>query len=392
MARHVLSSIICLDTPFSSVAHTICISEVGELHSFGKHLQGAHGHKEGFVFPPKLVSSAFNIKQIDCSSLHSICLNTNGEVFVFGSNKCGQFGNGKHNKSTLVNILRSEYSPIPQHVDLPPIKQISCGYNFNICLSETGDLYSFGYNRQGQLGHGDTIQCNIPKKIECLKDIEFIACGANHVISKSLDNEIFVWGYNNFGQLGLGNIDGKKAPMLCTDWPNDIVDIKCGCNHTLVLTSNQEVYSCGYNYDGQLGRETDDNYSSSLEKVISLSEIIRIECGSLHSACIDIHQNILFFGSNTKGQLGLGDFKNRATPSKNPLSNIIDVSSRGDHTFVKTQSNEIYAFGNNTHSQLGIETKHNYQNTPIQVFQDNEDIWSNTFKSSRAKSARSILP
>ena len=29
------------------------------------------------------------------------------------------------------------------------------------------------------------------------------------------------------------------------------------------------------------------------------------------------------------------------------LSNIIDVSKGGNHTFVKTSNNEIYAFGNN---------------------------------------------
>ena len=62
-----------------------------------------------------------------------------------------------------------------------------------------------------------------------------------------------------------------------------------------------------------------------------------------------------------------------------------------NNTFVKTSNNEIYAFGYNRHSQLGIETEDYKQITPIRVFEDNEDIWCLNIIKSKAKSARSIL-
>merc|ERR1712224_801040 len=93
------------------------------------------------------------------------------------------------------------------------------------------------------------------------------------------------------------------------------------------------------------------------------------------------------------GQLGLGDRNNRNKPIKHPsLSNIIDISNGGNHSFIKTSNNEIYAFGNNEYSQLGIKIENRKQLTPIRVFEDNEDIWYSNINKSKAKSARSILP
>ena len=73
------------------------------------------------------------------------------------------------------------------------------------------------------------------------------------------------------------------------------------------------------------------------------------------------------------------------------LSNIIDISSKGDHTFVKTSNNEIYAFGRNEDFQLGIKSEQEIQTVPIHVFQNNENIWCSNLLTSKAKSARSII-
>ena len=105
---------------------------------------------------------------------------------------------------------------------------------------------------------------------------------------------------------------------------------------------------------------------------------------------IDINHSIFLFGDNYYGQLGLGENQERNIKKaiQHPLlSNIIDISSKGLHTFVKTSSEEIYAFGYDRFAQLGIDIKGNKQLTPIQVFQNN-DLWcSNTTSISKAKSA-----
>ena len=382
MARRVLSNIVCGgDTD----GFTLCISDEGNIYSFGTHSRGALSHPDPIVPLPTLIPSLKFIKSISCGLFHTVCLNADGEVFTFGSNEFGQLGCG-----SLTTTIEKSYEPIK--LNIVPIQQISTGGNSSFCLSEDGDIFSFGCNTFGALGHGDTVHYNYPQKIESIKDknINFISSGDAYTYCVLSNGFVYGWGLNDDGQLGIGNKLNQTLPIICKNWPTDIVDIKCGYQHTLVLTSIQEVYSCGSNFDNQLGRITNGDYSAKLEKIKELSEITRIECGYNHSMCIDNYNNFYIFGSNYFGQLGLGDDENKQGIIKHPsLSDVIDISTGGFHTFVKTSSNKIYAFGYNEESQLGVPTNKKKQVQPIEIFQNLHHIWSSSInRKSRAKSAR----
>ena len=77
-----------------------------------------------------------------------------------------------------------------------------------------GNLWSFGLNNFGQLGHGDTTNINTPKIITTLKDIQQISYGSSgkHFFAKNSQNQIFATGNNYFGQLGTGDIQSLSIP------------------------------------------------------------------------------------------------------------------------------------------------------------------------------------
>ena len=357
------------------------------VFSFGFSNFDEHGHEEDYIFPPKMISNLKNIKSIS-TGYHTVCLDNLGNVYTFGANEYGELGVGLD-----FEALRTTH--IPQKIDLPPCREISSGRYLTVCITENNELYSFGDNGYGELGLGNKDRYNTPQLITSLKDAEFVECGYAHVFCKTLNNEIFCWGFNELGQLGLDNEDNQSIPVLCSSLSKlNIVDIKCGKYHKLVLTSNGDVLSCGRSTNGEIGRECDSEFSSSFQKIPELSEITRIECGNHHSMCIDKNNDLYVFGYNKDGQLGLDDTDDRDKPIKHPsLSNVIDISLRdANSSFVKTANNEIYAFGKNDFAQLGIETEDEEQLTPIRVFEDNEDIWKTEFLKSKAKSARSILP
>ena len=210
------------------------ISNEGSVFSCGHSLYGAHGHDTKLYL--KVIPIMKSIQYIAGSNYHSVCVDINGNVYTFCKNNYGQLGIGI-DKETL------RFTHIPQKVfNLPPCVQVSCGYNFSICLGEDGYLYSFGYNRIGQLGIGKNEEAyNSPQQISSLKEIEFIECGGSYSFCKTLNNEIYCWG-ENASQLGLGNTENQNIPTLCSLSNEDIVDIKCGDIHNLALTASGNVF------------------------------------------------------------------------------------------------------------------------------------------------------
>ena len=135
LAGRVVSTIVNVD--YYVNGFTVCISNDKTVHSFGKHSNGAHGHAKERIFSPKIIPLLTNIKSIACGNKHSVCLDFDGNVFTFGSNSVGQLGVGKESKDF-------ESSCEPLKVELPSIKQISCGSHFTVCLSDEGFLFFFG--------------------------------------------------------------------------------------------------------------------------------------------------------------------------------------------------------------------------------------------------------
>ena len=385
MAFRVSSTIVCRSN--SQIGISISLSHDGSVYSLGRHSKRGHGHEEELVDIPTKIPTLKNIKSIDCGHFHSIFLDSNGSVYTLGGNSKGQLGIQKTRKQL-------PFTHLPQKIDIPPAKQVGAGVYFSICITEGGDVFSFGDHGYAQCGVGyEEEQFSSPQHLTSVKDIDFAACGANFVICKTMDERIIVWGNNDCGQLGMPHPDVQNAPYSPSNWVKDtIVDIKCGDSHTLVLTSTGEVYYCGFTYHRQLGVGAfpDDPLLVNPTKISSLSGIKRIECGSNHSLCIDSEGNLFCFGKNYSGQLGLLDTEPKKDPIEHPtLSDVIDVSSRGNHTFVKTSSNKIFGFGMNFFGQLSVKTNDDTQLEPIEVFQDKEYIWCSKINST-AKSARSI--
>ena len=170
-------------TPFSNVSQI-------SARSMGSIFQTIQGEFYGCMHPAHesevcLISSPLlqNIVQFTSGYDHSLFLDVEGNVFSFGSNSFGQLG---HNY----------FSGLHQIPNIPPIHAISCVGNSSYLLDFDGNVWSFGLNNFGQLGHGDEINRNLPTKIEALSSIKYISSGTcgNSVLLKDSQNKIFCMG------------------------------------------------------------------------------------------------------------------------------------------------------------------------------------------------------
>lgn len=82
-----------------------------------------------------------------------------------------------------------------------------------------------------------------------------VACGLHHSVVVCANGEAYTWGSNSYGQLGVGDLLSRGAPSMPRLPPSvRVVQVAAGSNHTIFLTSNGQIYSCGDFQKGQLGR------------------------------------------------------------------------------------------------------------------------------------------
>ena len=70
--------------------------------------------------------------------------------------------------------------------------------------------------------------------------------------------EMFAWGKASSGQLALGDTDEElmQSPVQVPyyeGFTQKVADVACGSQHTVFLTNDGMVYTCGSNDFGQLG-------------------------------------------------------------------------------------------------------------------------------------------
>lgn len=146
------------------------------------------------------------------------------------------------------------------------VTQIAAGNWHSVCLTDTGDVYTWGWNEHGQLGHrslsisnkSDSITEKERKSCVSVLDlpapvdfpdnllISQIACGGCHTVCLTEDGILFCFGCNKFGQLGLDSsmeaVDlPVKHPLLTAQHldPNMVISsVYCGLwSTTLYLSS-----------------------------------------------------------------------------------------------------------------------------------------------------------
>eukprot|EP00591_Stephanopyxis_turris_P011504 CAMPEP_0195529978 /NCGR_PEP_ID=MMETSP0794_2-20130614/32665_1 /TAXON_ID=515487 /ORGANISM="Stephanopyxis turris, Strain CCMP 815" /LENGTH=223 /DNA_ID=CAMNT_0040661369 /DNA_START=153 /DNA_END=821 /DNA_ORIENTATION=+ len=151
-------------------------------------------------------------------------------------------------------------------------------------------VFSWGRGEDGQLGIGDTSDQDSPTYVDALRGVGVaqITCGSGHTVVLTTEGEVYTWGRGDDGRLGHGDNGWKYVPRIAQSLTGHVVtQVTCGSYHTAAVTNNGDLYTWGGGMYGKLGHGNESGHSIP-KRVEGLSglPVSQIACGSRHTAVI----------------------------------------------------------------------------------------------------------
>ena len=159
------------------------------------------------------------------------------KVYSWGNGKGGNLGDGKQ-----------DYQPLPFNIKQLNGKQIikvECGEWYCWALSSNGTLYGWGKSSRCRFGLKETDDIvPFPTKIPVKFKVKDFSCGYWHSIILSQNSEVYTCGDNKKGALGLGHFESTSEFTKISDF-KDISKVKAGWGYSLFINSDGNLFSCG---------------------------------------------------------------------------------------------------------------------------------------------------
>lgn len=276
-------------------------------------------------------------------------------VCSWGAGHFGQLGLGHDSAPCLDNPTVIE--PLLPHVVGSPIAQVCAGSWHAMALTESGNIYSWGCNRNAQCGikpTKDPPTLTVPQLVRFdhrdISRVVKVAAGKSHSVALDATGGVYCWGSCNYGQCGaVGRRRGGTAPPKQVEALSQvhIVDIAAGDSHTLALTGGGRVFGWGCGVEGQLGIGAIIQLNPKPKLVADL-DFVAIEAGREWKA-------------KYNGQK-MTDSNPNAIPRSSAhyhhhlagIPKVVSIHASGNCSFAKSSSGHVYAWGCNDVGNLGI--------------------------------------
>lgn len=269
------------------------------------------------------------------------------------------------------------------------VSTAACGSSHSAFVVD-GQLYTYGSNKYDQLGReapaGETATTGsgpAPVTLEAEDGhhpaVLEVALGARHSAAITEGGALWTWGWGGsfwkgagaLGHGGRGNVETPALVKSFVEQGEEVRQVACGSQHTLVLTSEGRLYSTGKGDFGILGRgdtrdatefEEIEYFFQSNDSILNPNDpttIVKVGAGSNFSAALSQNGELWVWGRNDYGQLGLGEeaMGDMYSAERYPRlvrslpvegHRIVDFDCGEHHLVILTGSGAIYEWGNRT--------------------------------------------
>ncbi|MFN3968569.1 T9SS type A sorting domain-containing protein [Flavobacterium sp.] len=300
---------------------------------------------------PTQIGTANDWLTVSAGAAHTLAVKTNGTLWAWGNGQFGQLGNGIFNSAT---------PNVTQVGTANDWVEVSAGNRFSLAIKNNGTLWAWGWNNTGQLGLNNLIDQNLPIQVGTANDWLRIDAGDQHSLGVKTTGTLWAWGNNTSGQLGDGTNTNSLIPIQIGTLNNWLL-VSAGVNHSIATDNSNFLYTWGDNTNGELGDGT--NTSNNSPNAVSFSTdgtpslCIAISAGNTDSLIIKSDNTLWSSGFNSSGQLGLGNNTNVNAFNQVGTGNTWQGISAGDiHSLALETTLDLWSTGRNFEGQLGIGT------------------------------------
>ena len=290
--------------------HSMAITELGELFTWGEGIYGqlGHGENKNEQYPKKVEYFCNKFKIIDCNggATHSVVLTEDGFIFGWGQNDKNQ-----------LNLGKIEY------VNKPYLLLI---YEFDNNL--TTDEYKFLESQNIENNENPNLNINtneLSTDIESLMKIEKLLCGTWYTVvtSKMFSSTLFFFG-NKYKRVI--KIDYFEKNNL------EIKQIKTSSKFLYILSTNDRIFSINVD-DIIFGKNIIEEISNN-----KIKDVKKIECGLDYLLILNENNQCFYMNIKNKEEMKL--------LNEDIKGDIYDISSGDSFFFLITKLNSINFFEN----------------------------------------------
>ena len=281
------------------------------------------------------------------------------ELYTWGRNNVGQLG---HNDTIDIS------SPV-QVGSLNTWAQVSAGNGQMGAVKTDGSLWTWGDNSDGALGLNisQIIQNSSPVQVGALTTWSQISFNnsANAAAIKT-DGSLWTWGIGSSGGLGQNDTISRSSPVqvgALTDW----YQVSVGTQWAAAIKTDGTLWTWGNDSLGRLGQNNAIAYSSPIQ-VGALADWAQVAAGINFGAAVKTDGTLWTWGDNGNGELGHSDRITKSSPTQvGALTNWSQaaIGNTAHMAAVKTDGT-LWAWGYNTYGACGLNDTID-RSSPVQV-------------------------
>ncbi|AAC00618.1 Unknown protein, contains regulator of chromosome condensation motifs [Arabidopsis thaliana] len=301
-----------------------------------------------------------------------------GDVYIWGEVICDNVVKVGIDKNASYLTTRTDVlvpKPLESNIVLD-VHQIACGVRHAAFVTRQGEIFTWGEESGGRLGHGigkDVFHPRLVESLTATSSVDFVACGEFHTCAVTLAGELYTWGdgTHNVGLLGHGSDISHWIPKRIAGSLEGlhVASVSCGPWHTALITSYGRLFTFGDGTFGVLGHGDKETvqYPREVESLSGL-RTIAVSCGVWHTAAVveiivtqsnssSVSSGKLFtWGDGDKNRLGHGDKDPRLKPTCVPALidyNFHKIACGHSLTVGLTTSGQVFTMGSTVYGQLG---------------------------------------